>query len=239
MATLVVEFDDVGGGLLLRTLREYGHRLRTVRLGRGESLPADLDDLGAIVLCGGPDDPNGMPSPLVPLLEAAAAQDLPIVATGRGAVALAVAFGGGAAASPRWGWQDVRLTPAGREDAVFAGVAWSSRQCCDLEMGVASLPSGGKALANFLGSGGEGGDGAIAAWSRGLRTYAFAYRPELDLRLAQERLAGRREASAAAEQTAACLPDAERLAKRVFESIALFVAPLDRANKGLVKDLHY
>lgn len=234
MATLVVEFDGIGGGLLLRTLREYGHRLRVTRLERGEALPGDLDDLGAIVLCGGPADPSQLPAPLRPLLESAAAQDLPIVATGRGAVALAVALGGSAAAAPRWGWQDLRLTPTGREDAVFAGVAWSSRQCCDLDSGVASLPPGAKTLATF-----GSGDAPIAVWSRGLRTYAFLHRPELDLRLAGELLAGRREASAATEQTAACLPDAERLAKRIFESIALFVAPLDRANKGLVKDLHY
>lgn len=234
MATLVVEFDGIGGGLLLRTLREYGHRLRVVRLHRGEALPPDLDDLQAIVLCGGPADPSGMPAPLASLVTAAASQDLPVIATGAGAVALAVVLGGSAAAAPRWGWQELRLTPVGREDAVFAGVAWSSRQCCSLESGIAALPGGAKSLAAF-GSGAH----SVAAWSRGLRTYAFLYRPELDLRLAQSLLTGRREPSAGPDQTAACLPDAERLAKRVFESIALFVAPLDRANKGLVKDLHY
>lgn len=234
MATLVVEFDGIGGGLLLRTLREYGHRLRVVRLHLREALPPDLDDLQAIVLCGGPSDPNGMAPALASLATAASSQDLPVIATGAGAVALAVALGGSAAPSSRWGWQELRLTPVGREDAVFAGVAWSSRQCCSLESGVATLPAGAKSLANF-----GSGDHPVAAWTRGLRTYAFLYRPELDLRLAQGLLEGRREPSAGADQTAACLPDAERLARRVFESIALFVAPLDRANKGLVKDLHY
>ena len=52
MATLILQLDDSGAGLLGRILRDHGHRLRTVRLGKGDPLPPDLDDVQALVVCG-------------------------------------------------------------------------------------------------------------------------------------------------------------------------------------------
>jgi hypothetical protein len=235
MATLVLEFDDLGGGGLLRTLREYGHRLRVVRPGRGDAMPPDLDDLQALVLCGTPADPTEAPVGLAPLVEEAVSRDLPVIATGGAALLLTSLLGGTLDGGARFGWQPVKLNAVGRDDAVLAGVAWTSEQWCNLDRGVAALPAGARALSTF---GSESG-APVAAWAKGLRTYAFLYRPELDLRMAHALAMGRPDAASIERDTAEHLPTAERLAKRVFESIALFVAPLDRANKGLVKDLHY
>lgn len=229
MATLLIQFDEIGGGLLTRILRDYGHRLRTVRLASGEVLPADLDDVGAVALCGRLS--SGLPDGLAGLLVEAHAAELPILGLGDGAAVLAEALGGDAGDPPPLGWQEVKATADGREEAILAGVPWTTRQFVAGSRGVGGVPGGGRPLWTFSG-------GGVAAFHCGLRGYGFVPRIELDL-------AGVRAASSASgaggqdAETAERLPDAERLARRIFEGFALFVAPIDRANQGLAKDLHY
>lgn len=224
MATLFIQLDEIGGGTLTRILRDYGHRIQTVRLAASDALPADLDEVGAVILCGR--SATAASAELASLLVEAHAAELPILALGDGAAMLARALGGETGAAPAGGWQEVKATADGREEAILAGVPWTTRQFVAGDQGVKASPKDGCGLWSFE-------DGGVAAFHAGLRSYGFVPRLELDL-------AGVRAASASTDGEAAeHLPEADRLARRVFESFALFVAPIDRANQGLVKDLHY
>lgn len=228
MATLLFQLDEIGGGMLTRILRDHGHRLRTIRSAAGDAPPSDLDDVGAIVLCGrGSSSPDGLAS----LLADAHAAELPILALGDGAAMLAEALGGAATDGPTADWCEVKATADGREEAILAGVPWTTRQFVAGTRRLGEPPAGAKSLWNFT-------EGGVAAFHAGLRSYGFLPRLELDL-------GGVRAALAAAgadgrdAETAEQLPETERLARRILESFVLFVAPIDRANQGLVKDLHY
>lgn len=229
MSTLILQLDDLGAGILGRVLRDHGHRLTTVRLDRGEAAPDDLLDVQAVVICGRQE--GDLPTGLDSLLAEAQAADLPLIGLGDGAAVIARALGGepGSALAP--GWHPMKLTPVGREDAVLAGVAWTSEQVVAGRSGIKALPKAGKALANFA-------DGSVAAFVIGLRTYGFVARPELglgEIGKAMQAAGG----AASDPATATHLPTAERLARRIFTAIALLVAPVDRVNAGLAKDLHY
>lgn len=228
MATLLIQLDEIGGGVLTRILRDYGHRLRTLRLAAGDTPPSDLDDVGAVMLVG---RAAAKADGLASLLADAHAAELPILALGDGAALLSEALGGSPGESPSCGWQEVKATPDGREEAILAGVPWTTRQLVAGSGGLGELPAGAKSLWNFT-------SGGAAAFHVGLRSYAFLPRIELDLGGVRAALAASGTSAADAE-TAERMPETERLARRILESFALFVAPLDRANQGLVKDLHY
>lgn len=223
MATLILQCDDLGGGHLARVLRDHGHRLRTVRLDQGQTPPPDLDDVGAVAIVGR--IAKDLPESVTRLLADAHSASLPLIGLGDGAAAIAAAIGGQSATAESKGWRSVRLSTVGRDDAVLAGVAWTSMQFVAGSRSIASLPKTAKVLAGF-------DDKSVAAYVAGLRTYGFLFRGELDLGLI-------RRAGGGDADTASNLPMAERIAVRVFEAIATLVAPIDRANKGLVKDLHY
>lgn len=229
MATLILQLDDSGAGILGRILRDHGHRLRAVRLAAGDPLPPDLDDVQAIVVCGRRS--GEVPAAAISMIAEAHAAELPVIGLGDGAAVFASAIGGASGPAPAAGWHRMKLSAAGRDDAVLAGVAWTSTQLVCGAAGIAEVPKGAKALANFE-------DGSTAAFLAGLRGYGFL--PRLELGLGEAAAAARAAgASIGDADMAAHLPDAERIAGRVFEAIALFVAPLDRLNKGLAKDLHY
>ena len=230
MATLLIQLDALGGGSLTRILRDYGHRLQTVHLDSGDALPGDLDDIGAVVLCGHMAS-AAAPDGLSQLLAEAHASELPTIGLGDGAAVLATALGGASGESPAAGWHEVKATADGREEAVLAGGPWTTRQVVAGACGIAELPKDARPLWTF-------GGGGVAAFHGGLRTYGFLPRFELDLGGVQAALSAA-GASGTDAETAERLPEAERLARRIFESFALFVAPIDRTNQGLVKDLHY
>lgn len=233
MATLLIQLDEIGGGILTRILRDYGHRMRTIRLAVGDPLPPDLDDIGAVLVCGRAATPPV--DALAAMLVEAHAAELPILALGDGAAILSEALGGSAGEVPVGGWQEVKATADGREEAILAGVPWTTRQFLAGSRGLGDLPDGARSLWIFA-------SGGVAAFHAGLRTYAFLPRIELDLggvraALATAGIGGERAGEDA--ETAERMPETERLARRMLESFALFVAPIDRANHGLVKDLHY
>ena len=79
------------------------------------------------------------------------------------------------------------------------------------------------------------------------RIYGFQFHPEFDWQLIEE-AADRsdREFKEAGitkarflEQLKPQYPEARRLARRIFESVALCLMPVDRASSGLVRDLHH
>ena len=85
------------------------------------------------------------------------------------------------------------------------------------------------------------------AWALGLRTYGFQYHPEVTLATIENWMRDEPEALREAnitpeqlrEQNRKLYPAFERLTQRLFESIALFLMPVDRRYEGIVKELHH
>lgn len=248
MATLVIEhsptcrLDRLGS-----VLSSYGHQLRLVRLHRGEALPGDLDDVDAIVSLGGPQSANGPEpwiAPQMALLKSAHDRQLPIVGLCLGSQILARALGGAVGplegAGIELGVHPVTLSPAGREDPLFTGIGWEHPQFHWHSEQVTTLPPGSRLLASSRMC-------KVQAWGLGLRTFGIQFHPEV---YADTIRAWAKESPDELKQAGLAPADLdkmitehyatiERLSLRLFESIALFVMPVDRFNAGIVKDLHH
>jgi GMP synthase (glutamine-hydrolysing) len=249
MPTLVLELSSRPGasGLLGATLREYGHRFRSILPERGEPLPPDLDDIDAIVLTDGPQrfasSAPAWSALAQELLRAAHAASLPIVGLGAGARLLALSLGGTveAASGPDHlvGWHDLRLSAVGREDPLYKGVPWTTRQFLLASEVIRTLPAGGVPLAT------AGASLLPKAFSVGVFTFGFEHRWELDGDLFERTLAERSGELAGADATALRVgwsangEASMRIGRRIAESIALYLMPIDRVSAGRVKDLHY
>jgi GMP synthase (glutamine-hydrolysing) len=248
MSILIFEHTDTcGAERLATTLRDYGHRLRMLRLHDGDAVPFDLDGVDGIITCGGPqsanDDSVSWLAPQMDLLKSAHANELPIVGLCLGSQILARTFGGSVEKNPaglEFGWHEVKLSPAGREDALHAGLGWQMMQFHHHREHVAQLPSGARLLAGSAKT-------KVQAWALGLRTYAFQYHPEVTLATIENWAKDEPEVFAEIGSTPERLREEnrqhfaafERITQRLFESIALFLMPVDRRQRGLVKDLHY
>jgi GMP synthase-like glutamine amidotransferase len=247
MAIVVLEHSDLDPSLRLgKTLRDYGHRLRVRRVHRGEPVPADLDDVHGVISMGGEPSSNdaSLPwlAPEMAFLRAAHAAALPVVGICLGCQVLARALGGevGPVGGPgiEIGWQPVTLTDAGRDDIVHSGIGWSTMQFHWHREMVTKLPPGARALASSKLS-------PVQAWSIGLRTYAFQFHPEVEPATIDAWIADDPEALAEGGiteadirgQTQANYAAFHRITQRLFEQIALLLMPVDRINRGLVKDL--
>jgi GMP synthase-like glutamine amidotransferase len=248
MSIIVFEHSDLtGSDRLGEVLRDHGHRLDVVRLHDGDTVPADLVDVDGVLTVGGPqsanDDSIEWLQAEIDLLKAAHDGGLPVVGICLGSQILARALGGTVApldGGIELGWQPVKLTPAGRENPLHCGIAWESLQAHWHRDEVTELPPGAQRLSSSPRC-------ANQAWCLGLRTYGFQYHPELFAdtleRWADDEPKALTEAGISREQlvqqTATNYPVCARLADRLFESIALFLMPVDRRYQGVVKDLHH
>lgn len=248
MAILVFEHSSISGSERLgMTLRDYGHRLRVVRLHEGDDMPVDLDDVDGIVSCGGAqaayDDTHSWLEPQMNLMREAHAMSMPVLGLCLGCQILARALGGKVEAMPggiEFGWHEVKLTPVGREDAIHTGLPWTSIQFHHHRDHVSQLPPGARLLSSSTKC-------KVQAWAMGLRTFGFQYHPEITVdsieTWAREEPEALREANISLEQlreqTRRYFAAFERLGDRLFESIALFLMPVDKRYAGLVKDLHH
>ncbi len=248
MAILVFEHSDSSGlGRLGRTLRDYGHRLRIVRLHDGDEAPGDLDDVDAIISCGGPqaayDDSTPWLAPQMDRMREANAVGMPIVGLCLGCQILARALGGKVERNPtgiEFGFTEVKLNPVGREDPIHTGIAWNAMMIQHHHDHVSQLPTGARLLASSAKC-------KVQTWALGLRTYGFQHHPEASAETletwASTEPDALREASLSAnhvrEQVARHYSAFERLTDRLFESIALYLMPVDRRYQGQIKDLHY
>ncbi len=246
MSTLIIEHCDcVGADRLGDILQEHGHRLNVVKLHEGDSLPANLEETDAIVVCGGTDNIEDSPDWLdadCELLREAHTRALPMVGICLGHQLLAHALGGevGRLEKPQIGWSEVVLNHIGREDPLFAGIAWKSMQVHWNSFGVTKLPDDARTLAMSP-------TNPVEVWAAGLRTYGIAYHPELNAeRLtewAQIDPEGLAESGQSLEdllrQTEMMFPTYERLSRRLFENIALLLMPVDRRYAGAAKDIHH
>ena len=247
MAIVILEHSPSTGAMrLAAALRDYGHRLRVIELHAGAAVPADLDDTDGIVATGGAysaNDNEPWMEPEMKLLAMADEVQLPVIGICLGSQVLARALGGEVGPMEggiELGWHEVALTPAGAEDPLYAGIAWTSMQFHWHQDQVTKVPDGARVLATSQRC-------QTQAWACGLRTYGFQYHPEVyaDTVAAwaaqhpDDLLKARITLEELTTRTAEHYPTFERLSRRLFESIALLLVPSDRRYKGLVKDLHH
>jgi GMP synthase-like glutamine amidotransferase len=242
MATLVLEHsDDSGSDRLGEALRDRGHRLRVVRLQAGDALPADLAEIDGVLVCGGSPCPIDGNLPWLEsemqLLRDAHEADVPIVGICFGNQVLTRALGGivdKLDSGPEVGWHEVTLSAIGREDPVFAGIAWQSIQAHWHSYHVTQVAPDARVLASSQRS-------PVQAWALGLRTYGFQYHPEIEAdtleRWARSEPETMQEAGLTmndlAAQTKEHYPTFARLGERLFDHIAGLVLPVDRRFQGL------
>ena len=178
MATYIIEPSSTGPAERLAVmLQDLGHRLVFIRPHEGDAIPTDSSDIDALVIMGGPgsatsDEPwIEDTKALVRTLDAAA---MPVLGICLGAQIVAHALGGEVGpvdAGYQFGLADIHLTPAGRDDPLFAGLGWSHVQLHHHGEAITTLPDGAMGLA-------KSDDTAVQAFAKGLRTYGFQFHPE-------------------------------------------------------------
>ncbi len=247
MAIVVLQHSPSAGAMRLgAALRDYGHKLRVIDLYAGAPVPPDLDDTDGIVSTGGHMSANGSHEWLEPemeLLRRADDADLAVIGLCLGCQILTRALGGKVGpvkGGIELGWHELSLTPAGAEDPLHAGIAWTSMQLHWHREQVVRPPDGARVLATSQRC-------PVQAWTRGLRTYGFQYHAEAEADTietwAREHPEDLKEARITLDelraQTAAHFESYARLTGRLFESIALLLVPADRRYQGVVRDLHH
>ncbi len=247
MAIVILKHSSSTGALRLgATLRDYGHRLNTIHLHQGDTVPADLNDVDGVVACGGPQsasDSDGWIADELDYLRSAHDAGVPIIGFCFGSQLLARALGGEVGPMDggiELGWHEVALTPTGREDILHAGIAWKSNQFHWHREQVTGLPPDARVI-----SGSERCPNQV--WALGLRTYGIQHHPEVYEQTietwANEEPSDLDEAGITLGQLRVQndqhYGEYQRLAERLFESVALFLMPADRRIRGVAKDLHH
>lgn len=236
MSILVFEHDEqCGPGRLGRVLVQYGHRLNVRRLWAGETPPADLDDVEAVVSLDAPAALADVARQAwrgaeASLLKAAHARDLPVIGIGSGSLILAAALGGAIAplegGRVEIGWREGKLTFPGTIDPVLTGQPWRFMTLVWQSEQVSKLPAGAAPLAGTPAC-------RTLAWRAGVRTYGFQQHIEADAaaveQWSQSRSAQRRAAGVSHEEIMAAtrrgMPEFERLSERLCRCIADYLLP--------------
>lgn len=221
--------------LLGDALLRHGHRLRTIRLDRGQAVPADLDDAEAVISMGGAanvDEQNRFPwmQPEMACLRAAHEAGLPLVGICLGAQLIAAALGGKVEHMdrPEVGWAPITIGFAGTTDPIFAGVAWTHPQFHMHGCHVTTLPPDATPLASSAAC-------RHQAFKVGLRAYAFQFHFEWGASKIAEmgrsdfaRRAGQTPQRIAAD-TAMHYDTYRRLGDRIRDNIATYLVPATAA----------
>ena len=143
---------------------------------------------------------------------------------------------------PRLGWDQIDLTPDGREDRLFAGLPWKWTTAHWNTWQVSRLPKDACLLAT-------GRDDDVQAWRAGVRVYGFQFHPEINEDTMKVWIddepqalsdAGRSEAELM-EQTSSEWSGFERLTDRMFKACALLLFPLEQRTlgTGMIQDIHH
>ncbi len=175
MPTLILEHGPHGGaGVVGRALHANGLRTHTICLSDQDALPADLDDVDGVAVCGG--QWSACNTSLAWLdstrafVKTVHEAGKPILGLGSGGHIVAQAIGGRVGArdgGARAGLATVRLTPTGRDDPLFRGLPWYGTWPVWGGECVADLPEGAKVLASS--------DGVNEAWVSGVWTYGVEF----------------------------------------------------------------
>ena len=229
-------------GSTLDVLRSHGHSIRIIKTHEGDEIPDSLDGIDAIISCGGPRSvcsPDAAMEREYELLRLAHRAEVPILGLCLGAQMLAHALGGEVGkleSGPEVGFHEVALTPAGREDPLFKGIPWWTRQFEWHEDGVLTAPPDARVLASSKSA-------PIQAFSVGISTYGIQYHPEYTRDLVVEhwnRPDPLTEAGGGIEelarQTDLHFDEFHRHGMRFFESVALFLMPVDRLSEGSMRE---
>jgi GMP synthase-like glutamine amidotransferase len=117
-----------GPGRLAEWLDARGLPRRLIALDEGETVPADPMEFSGIAMMGGPmsaNDPLPWNAPLLDLLRAAVARDVPVIGHCLGGQLFAKALGARVSQTktPEIGWGEVRTTDADGSSEWFAGRA--------------------------------------------------------------------------------------------------------------------
>lgn len=247
MSILILEHSDTSSaGRLAEVLRDFGHRLDIRRPDLGQPLPPDLDHLDGIISTGGPYDPADQTLPWMTaeltFLQQASAAEIPLIGLCLGCQLLARALGGevGPMEKGEFGWHPITLTEAGKIDPIHAGIGWTTIQPHWHSSEVKKLPPGCTLLASSARC-------KVQAFSLGTHLYAFQYHPEIlgrelthwaDDRPDQLKAAGLTREQLIA-QTDQHLDTCQRLALRMFTTIATCLMPIDRRYAGIPKGQRY
>ncbi len=246
MPILVLEHAKTpGSGAIGRALAHHGLRVRPVRVGEGEPVPTDLDDVDGVVSLGGPQSAtdDGLPwiAAELGLLQAAVAAEIPVLGVCLGAQLLARALGGGVApmSSPSVGLPRVDLTPVGREDPLFRGLPWFGSWPSWHREEITEMPPDARLLASS-------DDCGIEGFAVGISAYGVQFHPEWEAAELLERCRGGAEdlgASVDLGTLAASVQDMaesiDRQADRFATNVASYLMPVERVNRGVAKDIHH
>jgi len=178
MAVLVLEHDPLDtSDRLGQTLRDHGHRLRTIRLHAGDSLPTDLDDVDGIVTLGGvmdvdQTDKHGWIEPELALIKQAHEDGLPVVGECLGAQLVATALGGEVTKEGEFeaGFGKVEQSFFGTIDPLFAGIPWKFPVFHSHGCHIAKPPPGGPPMALA-----SSPLCKVQAFKVGMKTYGFQF----------------------------------------------------------------
>ena len=250
MPILVLEHSDrCRCARLAAILRDHGHVLDVRRLHDGDSIPQELDEIDGVISMGGPMSPQDEHQPWLEaelkFLARAASMDLPVLGICLGCQLLARALGGEVGprpAGPRLGWDQIDLTPDGREDRLFAGLPWKWNTAHWNTWQVSTLPEDACLLAT-------GSDGDVQAWKAGVRVYGLQFHPEINEDTMQNWIDDEPQALADVGQNAVALMEQtrsewssfERLTERMFKACAMLLFPLEQRTlgTGIIPDIHH
>lgn len=248
MSILIFQHSSiVGPGRLGMTFRDHGFKLDIRRLDlaaddpanvigkrRPGWMPADLDDVQAVVSMGGPQNVGESHEWMereCELIRGAHGAELPVIGICLGSQLIAHALGGevGPMAQPEVGFQTVSLNAAGQVEPLLAGIAWDSPQYMSHGYEVKKLPEG----ATLLGGSRQCKNQVFRA---GMRTIGFQYHPECDRAMLDALIASDKEWLANAGLSAEAMAIEcdrhyemySRLADRLCVNLAAFAFPFER-----------
>lgn len=178
MAILIFEHDDLDGSQRLgQTLSDHGHKLDVRLLHKGDTLPADLDNVDGLISMGGPQDTDQVDDHAwmaceIELIKEAHERGIPVLGVCLGAQLIAVALGGevGRMETPELGMATTTLTFFGTMDPVLTGLPWNSFQMHAHGCEITKAPPGGTPIPLVSTKASK-----VQAFRVGLTTYGFQY----------------------------------------------------------------
>lgn len=217
-----------------RILADHGHRLRVIRLDRGQPPPPDLDDVDGVVSLGGPmvvGDTREYDwiEPEMAYIRMAHEAGRPIIGICLGAQLIAQALGGKVAKmeQPEVGWHEVRLAFPGTIDIVHQGIPWTTQQVHLHGEHIVEPPPEAVVLSGSAAC-------RVQAFRLGLWTYAWQYHFEWE-RADIEHFARGEMVQQAGADPEAILADCDRhyahyrhLGDRLCKQIADLLFPIDK-----------